>query len=86
MLKTVPVCDVCSKTKGITNRWFVVFRKTPVKGMGHSRFAVFDWSNSRAAKKNAKHICGEGCLSTFISQDLANRTAVVPPVEKETHA
>jgi hypothetical protein len=80
MLMTVPACDVCQKHKTVTNNWFVVFRKSPVKGLGRSRFAVFDWSASRAAKKHAKHICGEGCLSTFISQDLANRTSTARPV------
>jgi len=85
MLVTVPECDVCGKTKSLTNNWFVVIHKAAIKGLGCSRFVVFDWSLRRARQKNAKHICGEGCLSTLISRELANRTAI-QLVAKESDA
>lgn len=79
MLTIVPTCDICGKAKGITNNWFVAVHKVGTKDLGQSRFAIFDWTMKRAQAKNAKHICGEGCLATFISRDLANRTARPKP-------
>ena len=67
-----------------TNSWFVAFRGVAMKGLGRSKFAVFEWTVRVAAKKNAIHICGEGCLSTFISRELNNRTdSVAMDVSKE---
>jgi hypothetical protein len=74
LLTLVPICDVCQKPKGATNNWFVAIAKQSVKGIGCSRFIVFDWTTKRAKLKNAKHICGEHCLSTYISRDLTHRT------------
>lgn len=73
-LLIVPTCDICSKPKGATNRWFVAFRRMPVKGLGTCRTVIFDWSAKLAQSKRAIHICGEGCVSTFLSRDMENRT------------
>lgn len=82
-LQTIPTCDICTKQKGQTNSWFVVFRGVAMKGLGRSKFTVFEWTVRVAAKKKAIHICGEGCLSTFISRELNNRTAVEPAKAEE---
>ena len=83
-LLTIPTCDICGKQKGQTNKWFVAFRGALLKGAGRCKFAVFEWTDRIAARKNAIHICGEGCLSTFISREMANRTdSVATDVLKE---
>ena len=74
MLLTTPVCDVCTKQKGFTNSWFIVFFKTTITKIGKARFAVYDYTPKRALIKGAKHICGELCLSRLISDDLTSRT------------
>jgi hypothetical protein len=73
-LLIVPACDICSKPKGATNRWFVAFRRMPVKGIGTCRTVIFDWTMKLAQRPKAIHICGEGCISTFLSRDMENRT------------
>jgi hypothetical protein len=73
-MPTVPTCDICSKPKGETNHWFVAFRKMTVKGLGTCRTVIFDWTTKLAQQKNAIHICGEGCVSIFLSRDMADRT------------
>lgn len=73
-LSIVPTCDICFTQKKETNAWFVVFFRLPGKGLGRFRFIVYDWTMGLAKTKGAKHICGEGCLSTLQSRNLQHRT------------
>ncbi len=83
-LSIIPTCDICTKTKGESNRWFVAFRRVPVNGAGICRIAIFDWTTNLAKRNKAIHICGEGCISTFLSRDMENRTNEVKDKVKVT--
>jgi len=69
MQKTTTVCDVCSKTKGGSNRWFQIYMspgfKTNLKVVFDPKKYLYETSD-----EFVYDICGEKCLSDFISKHI----------------
>jgi len=59
------ICDKCGKTKGESNHWWTVIRDSDVS------FTV--WTGVIDAP-GGKDICGETCLTAYISGLLAELT------------
>lgn len=57
-------CDICGKEHTPTNGWYLVRFSTKPAGL-----VITVW-NEKDAKRERKHICGEGCLHTYLSRNL----------------
>jgi hypothetical protein len=60
-------CDVCERSKGATNHWFLsVARRHPAL-----LFVLAAWDELAAKEPGVGHLCGEGCALRALSRALA---------------
>jgi len=57
-------CDICGAGKRQTNHWFVCYEQS-------GELRVSGWNSRYLLCSGVKHLCGESCLHTLVSEFLA---------------
>jgi len=71
-------CDVCGKTKGEANHWWMLSHADCAcdeEDQVPQRFSVMPWSADQSRNPEMRHLCGKGCamqaLERFMTQKIA---------------
>jgi hypothetical protein len=71
-------CDVCGKTKGEANHWWMLSHADCAcdeVDQVPQRFSVMPWSAEQSRNPEMRHLCGKGCamqaLERFMTQKIA---------------
>jgi hypothetical protein len=71
-------CDVCGKTKGEANHWWMLSHADCAcdeEDQVPQRFSVTPWSAEQSRNPEMRHLCGKGCamqaLERFMTQKIA---------------
>ncbi len=59
-------CDICGKSKGEANHWWMAMLVPPplengTTGSPEGRFTLMRWSRSGSQNESMYHLCGQGC-------------------------
>lgn len=68
-------CDICGKTKGEANHWWMLSHSECAcdeEDQLPQRFSVIPWSAGESRNPEMRHLCGKGCamqaLERFMTQ------------------
>jgi hypothetical protein len=87
-------CDVCGKTKGEANHWWMLSHADCVcdeEDQVPQRFSITPWSADQSRNPEMRHLCGKGCAMQALERFMTQKTALLltepaGPAEEEAFA
>jgi len=76
MMAEAATCDVCGKSRGEVNHWYLRIPSTVWREPGRPNplaFVLAEWDDEIAREPGVGHLCGAGCAATALSRALGEK-------------
>lgn len=75
-------CDICGKTKGIANHWWMVMLGDVAcceDDQPQRRFTLLPWNPGESRNSEVFHLCGGGCANKALERFMTSGTLLQEP-------
>jgi hypothetical protein len=79
-------CDVCGKTKGEANHWWMLSHADCAcdeEDQVAQRFSIMPWSADQSRNPEMRHLCGKGCAMQALERFMTPKTSLPPAAAEE---
>jgi hypothetical protein len=78
-------CDICGKTKGESNHWWMATAGPPVcseEQESADRFTLLPWSAESCCSSELHHLCGQSCAMQALARFMTFGSLQIGETEK----